>query len=64
MSVIIVINKQMVRLFFKLIKVGMSEEMQAFFFHQITSQEESRCKSFLSGWVGIVTRCVTWVGKL
>ena len=31
---------------------------------QITGQEESSRKSFSSGWVGIVVRCVTLVGKL
>ena len=42
----------------------MSEDIRAFFFHQITGQEENGCKSSLSGWFGIVARCVTWVGKL
>ena len=38
----------------------MSGEIRAFFFHQITSQEESGCKSFLSdcGSVGMRARLV------
>ena len=42
----------------------MSGELRAFFFHQITGQEESGCMSFLSDWFGIVGRVVMWVGKL
>ena len=39
----------------------MSGKKRAFFFHQITSQEESGCKSFSSGWVAIMAQCVTRV---
>ena len=39
-------------------------EMLAFFFQQITGQEENECKSFSSGWVDIVARSGTWVSKL
>ena len=42
----------------------MSGETWTFFFHQITGEEESGRKSFLSDWVDIVVRCVWWVGKL
>ena len=42
----------------------MSGDIRAFFFHQITGQEESGCKSFLSGLFSIVVRYVTCVGKL
>ena len=41
----------------------MSKELQTFFFHQITDQEESGYNSFLSGWFGIVAQCMTWVSK-
>ena len=50
--------------YFEQIKIGMSGEIQAFFFIYIMDQEESGRKLFSSGWVGIVVPYVMWVGKL